>query len=441
MPRPNLPNGSSVASRPTDIAAPDLTRRTLVLGATALPLLMLPGCGGTGVTTRLRVVNASLAYSAVDIYHDDDLLITALAAQSTSAWLELDSTRSAPLEVRRGGVLLVEAEWEPDTASDSTAIYSGNTDSPALLVEEDSDTDPGDNRCSLRAFNACDTASIDIYITTPGIPLTDAPPIFAGAEQGAYTEAAEAISGAQQLRITAAGDKGTIKLDVAITLPSNTAASLVVLPARSGVLVAAVLLASAADTVALSSAHARLRYVNALDVGTTMTPAFDDAAVTTAVKAPNATAYIQVASGEHPVGATIDGSTLSVTETLLPAQDHTWAVYGSDGARLTTLLLDDTRPAADTTKLRIRVVNLLAGVASVGLSIDLAPPAASAATGAASEYIEVTAGELRIDIVDAGQQVLATLEEQELDSGSVYTVFAMQGAGATGVVAQLRRDL
>jgi hypothetical protein len=95
---------------------------------------------------------------------------------------------------------------------------------------------PASGQTGLRVFNAGSaSSSYDVYVTTPNAPLGSTPPIFGGVTAGSSSGFIDvSTTGAQQVRVTAAGSKAVL-LDLGtVTFVAGQSVTLVLAPPLAG---------------------------------------------------------------------------------------------------------------------------------------------------------------------------------------------------------------
>lgn len=428
-------------SLPTTLKPVDGSRRSVVLLLGAAPLAaLLPACGGS-TTARLRIANASIAFPSVDVELNDDIIRRGVAAQTVDGYFDVDIDESdLTLGIRSASTTLAETGIGLNADERWTAIYYGSNGSAGLLAYEEDERDPDDDSdFRLRVFNGSDTATLDIYLTEADAQLSAVAPAVSAAPLNKLTSFDDIVAGTWRLRITTGGNPTELRLDTTVTMGRERVGTLVVFASTSGMLVNAALLVEDAAAVLLSNAHARLRFVNALSSNTAITPTIDGTASAATLPARSVTSYVEADIGERTLGALVGGASFTTTATLASATDVTFALYGADGAPKLLVIDDDNRAPTATGQSRIRLVNLVDGSGTLSLSINLGSAVLPVAPGETSDHLQLSSiADADIAIVDASGLPLASLPQQDLLAGGVYTVFAMAN-GAT-VTALLRRD-
>jgi hypothetical protein len=246
-----------------------------------------------------------------------------------------------------------------------------------------------------------------------------------------------------RLRVTAAGSKTDLRLDLpALALGSREVATLVLTPARGGTLVQALLLTQQGGITRLDSTAARVRVVAGVASAGTVGAAVGGVALMNAVGSPAVGLYGLVPAGTQPVALTVDGVPVAAADVVLAAGgDFTLLVRGTPAAAVPSWLEDDNRPAQDGTSARLRLVHGVADLATaLAMTVDFVPAADGVLPGTASGYASFAATTTaRLSVTAAGRPApLFTAVDQRLDAGGVYSVFVVGPVAApTGI---LRRD-
>jgi len=311
------------------------------------------------------------------------------------------------------------------------------------LATTDNQAAPTSGYASLRIFNAGVAAgALDVYVVATDADLSTAvaSASLSPATTGAYIDFPK---GTYHLRVTAAGNRADVRLDVpAITLADQQVASLVLTAASTGALVDGLLVNQGGSTTAWRNADARLRVVAAVTGNGTVAATTSDGALSTALQSPSVGSYavVPVALPGLVVkvnGIAIDTSTLAIAA----GADATLLVYGDAAAPQWRLLIDDNLPSTVTTNTKLRVVHVLNGLGStLSLSADYVGVANNVAFGTASAPADVAAGtSMRLEVdspVRTTPLYLAT--DVSLTAQNVYSLFAMGDAAAP--VTVLRKD-
>lgn len=196
------------------------------LATALLALATVAACGDDDAVTaptpapaRLKVVHAVGDAPPVDVRVDDGAAaVTGLAfRQSTPAYLVVPSgerrlrvlptgTQTAVIDAR------ATIAPEADVTVIATGRVSGGNVAPLVLV--DSNTTPAAGQVRVRVVHAAATVgSVDVYVSAPGAALP-ASPTLAGVPFRAASGYLAVPAGSYQVRVTPAGQRGTVAIDV-----------------------------------------------------------------------------------------------------------------------------------------------------------------------------------------------------------------------------------
>lgn len=212
------------------------------LAALAAAPVLLAGCGGGADRTkaRLRLVNATSGYDALDLVVDGTRRFAAVAYGAGDSYAEVDPGQ-ADGELRRPDATLALLSFTPSLAKDRdfTVLAYGGEGELATLLLDDNTRAPDRDKTRLRVVNAAaDAGALDVYLTGSDEALSGAVPVQAGAAVGGVGSFTTLSSGTRRLRITAAGSKTDVRLDVAgFMLGSEDVSTLVIVAGQGGVLV------------------------------------------------------------------------------------------------------------------------------------------------------------------------------------------------------------
>lgn len=419
----------------------------LLLAAALVVPALLAGCGDAGVDrtkAQLRVVNAS-EHAELDLRIDDSVRQGRIAYGESAGYLQTEpGARTLQLTRSASTTPLVSLAASLTRNRYTTLLAWGREGALQAALLDDNAAQPNEGRALLRVFNAApDAGALDVYLTAAGDDLATSVPVQAGAAAGTLGSALTVDSRSWRLRVTAAGSKTDLRLDLpALTLASRQVATLVLTPSRGGTLVGALLLAQQAGITRLDQASARVRVVAGVAAGATVGAAVGGVPLMNAVGSPAVGLYALVPAGTQPVALAVDGVPLASAGVVLAAGgDFTLLVRGTPAAPAAGWLEDDNRPALDGTSARLRLVHGVADLATpLAMTVDFVPAADGVLPGAASAYAAFAATTTaRLSVTASGQPApLFTAVDQRLDAGGVYSVFVVGPLAApTGI---LRRD-
>lgn len=415
---------------------------------TLLLALLLAACGGGEDRSKaqLRLLNASSAYDALDLVVDDQRLQTSVAYGQTASYVEIDPEETAT-EVTRPGSSTALASTRPTVREGdryTLVAYGGEGSLRTVLLDDNAD-DPDSGKARVRVLNAApDAGHLDVYLTAAGASLDDAQALQADAAAGTVTASTEVEAATWRLRITGAGDRTDLRLDLSgIVLASRQTVTLVVTPGSGGVLVNVLVVTQRGAITALAGASARVRAVAGVTDSGAVAATVNGTVLMNGTGAPAVGRYVLVSAGAATATVSVNGTPVTVpAATLAAGSDHTLLVWGDAAAPSAAWLADDNRPPSVATRAKLRLVHGVADLAAttLAMTLDFEPVADGVAGGSASPAALVTpTADGALSVTAVGRpSVLWGDGEVVLAAGSVYSLFVVGASSApTGI---LRRD-
>ena len=422
--------------------------KSILYAATAVATLLLSGCEGTGTggEASVRVVNASMDYSSVDLYLDDKRKIAAVGYESASSYLKVDAD-TYDVEFRRADASGSLDSFNEDLAGDDRLawlVLGASGDFQVLTISED--RDPADKDESLmRLVNAAsDAGPVDVYVTDSATDLADVSPTYSAV--AIDTLAGEGLvkfdSGTWRLRVTAAGSKTDVRLDRSdLVLASKGVYTLIVTGTTGGVLTDAMLLEQDGPLTLLPTTQARVRAAIGLDGGTNASVSVDGTALVSAATIPVLGTYRVVDAGAADVVLSVDGADVPVADVSLAAGSDYTLVYTGTPAAVTQSSVIDVNRLPTSGSFKVRLINAMSALGEpISMSVDFLPAADSVALGSVALSDEIDAVDNgRIDVTRVTtSSTLYSLTSVSLVSQAVYTQVMFGSAAApTGA---LRKD-
>jgi hypothetical protein len=412
-----------------------------------LPALWLAACGGGNdrdrTSAQLRLVNAS-GYTALDLRVDDSARQTQVAYGDSAVYVNVDPDDASTAVTRSGSTTALQS-LTPALARDNsyTLLAYGPEGALRVLLLDDNLGAPVAGRSLLRVVNgAPDAGPVDVYLTAAGDSLATAVPLQAAVAPGAAL-LSEVVPASWRLRVTAAGSKTDLRLDLpALNLVDRGVATLVLSAARGGALVNTLLLAQRGGVTRADAAQARVRVVAGLAAGGAVSAQVGGNTLLSSVGSPAVGLYALLPAGVQPVTLAVNGAALTAPDIdLAPGADYTLLVSGTAGAARADWISDDNRLPADSSTARLRLVHGVANVAgALSMTADFVPVADAVARGQASAYAAIAGtSTARLSVTAAGEaQLLYSAIEQRLDAGANYSVFVVGDLSAP--VGILRKD-
>jgi len=412
--------------------------------------VLLTACGGGNdrdrTRARLRLVNAS-GYFGLDLRVAKSVRQASVAYGEAAAYVEID-TSEADTDVTASTSATALQSLLPVLKRDNsyTLLATGPEGALRVRLLDDNLGQPEVGRSRLRLVHgAADAGAVDVYLTAAGDSLATAVPLQAGLAPGAEPVLTEAATATWRLRVTAAGSKADLRLDLpAITLAERGTATLVLTATRGGALVNALLLAQQGAITRADVAHARVRVVAGVALGGVVSAQVSSTVLMNSVGSPAVGLYALVASSTaaQQVQLSVDGRALMAPPVVLQrGADYTLMLSGLPETPRADWLSDDNRLPVDRGRTKLRLVHGLAGFSgTLSLTADFLPVASGVLPGQASAYGEVQASNLaQLAVGGSGQaQAVFRAVEQQLQADAVYSLFMVGTLAAP--VGILRRD-
>lgn len=208
-----------------------LCARLLCLGT----ILLIAGCGGGG-STRLRLMNAVPDESSLDVLVDSTSVSSNLAYGTSTGYLsEKSGSRQVAIEPSGSSTTLLQQSISLGSGSDTTVISSNFSSEVANLVLTDDNSAPASSDFKLRVVNASPSLGpADVYIVTPGTPLTTVSPTLTNLNFGAAAAYQSLAAGNYEIELTSVGQKFAVIDTGTVTFGSGQVRTLVGLNSQQG---------------------------------------------------------------------------------------------------------------------------------------------------------------------------------------------------------------
>ena len=419
--------------------------------AVAITAALVAACGGGADRTKaqVRLVNASADYAQLELRVDSQLRLSQVTYGGAEGYIEVDPGKSSST-ISSAGSATPLLSFTPAVSEKKylTLLAYGPAGALRQQPVDDNVGAPDTDRALLRVFNAAsDAGALDVYLTATNDALSSAVPVQTAAAYGVLGAATTVFSGTWRLRVTAAGSKTDVRLDMpALVLPSKHIATLVLTPTAGGVLVNALVLAQQGAITRQDALHARVRLAHVVTDSATLDAQVGAVDLGRALGAPSLGNYVLVPTGASTPALSLNGQALATAAfTLASGRDYTLMVHGLATAARVTWLMDDNRLPSDATRTKLRLVNAMAdSAAPLAMTLDASPVASNVAQAAASLHavVDATSGNStdgKIAITASGLSTpLFTTNDQVLRANAVYSVFLIgRQAAPTGL---LKRD-
>lgn len=423
--------------------------RKLLLAATcSLGLSLIPGCGTDGPVGKVRLVNATTAYTTMDLFADGDAVTTGVPVDSVSAYADVKEG-SRVLSVRLGGAASDATTSTQSVSTDKHYSLVAYLSGTALTTQwlSDEEPAPSGNYAKLRVLNAASTqvGGVDVYLLPTAracatLGLTDTP--VAAGVSGLQTAFASVVSSAgagtsYNVCVTAAGSKSDVRLATpSVAFVNAQVATLILAPTTGGVLLNGFLLAQQGALTPLATTSARVRVVADAASAASVSVTLNGETFFAADTSPQLTDYQTIDAGSAAIGVFIDSVQVTAPTTAITAGgDYTLVVAGTSAAPSVALLTDDNSASTSTTAtVKIRLVNGANGAGTANLLVNGLQVASNVALGAGSTYAQVAPSAAQASLTSrSGATTLFSATTQTLSANAVYTLFLLGDVGSGDV--------
>lgn len=402
--------------------------------------LALSACGGSGESndgnTNVRLLNASVGYASLDLKVNDTKVNTGVGFGTVANYASI-STGSNTTELLIGGTTtLLATPALSSLVKDGhyTLIAFGNTGAMATRLLNESETEPASGNTKLLTLNlAPDSGNVDVYVTTPGTSLADATPTASSLIPGNGDAYRTLTAGTYQIRVTAAGSKSDLRLDIpSVALDSTKVNTLVLTSATGGVMVNGLMLGQQGAVTKYENGLAKVRVISSLPRTATVSAKLNGTSVLSNAGSPAvSTNYSDITVTN---GVKVEWSVNGVAQAAKQVSLDRSAVYGmliwgdTSAPQLTALKEDNALPTTLNTA-KVRILNGVAGLGDVALYVNASPVLSGVTPGTLStSYQASTTSEIQFD-VRAGAPTVFTAKKT-LTAGKVYTILLSGTPGA-----------
>lgn len=439
------------ASTPRELSRP-VSRRTALMAVIATPIGLAAcggGKGGSGGQSSVRALNLTNDLPSIDLYIGGNKQFSALTSNTLSANVSVDAASYA-INVNSAGNASTLATGTYSLSKDAhyTAVVWGTQSNlrVSTLPEDEDGSGIGAGNTRVRMFNATtETGAVDVYFTAPAADLGAATPNQASLPSGQLAGFREIPAGTYRLRVTGVGKPDDVRLDVdAVTLAAGKFATLVITGGLGGVLVNGTLVQQQGTVASLPNATARVRVIASVDNGGVVAVTTGSTVVSGGLVSRDSN-YVLVPAGVLTNTVRVNGNIVSSgPQTFVAGNDYTMLVYGPPSAPRVSLISDDNKLPLSTTRTKIRVINAVASLDALSLSVDNGGVAASSfvSAGTASAYSQVASNasaQIEVNSPTLGPVYLTSrsLGDALLGQG-VYTVLVYSSTrNSNGIASKL----
>jgi hypothetical protein len=415
---------------------------------------LLSACGGSGgssgSSTQVRLLNASVGYSSLDLSVNSAATNTGVAYGSVGSYASVD-TSATSTQILTSGVGATVANLTPTLAADShytiIAYGWGGAVRNSLLQEVEAAADA--NKTKLLVLNlAPDAGALDVYITTANNSdsLETATPVASGIAGGTGSGYNSLNAGTFRITLTGTGKPSDIRLDLpSVTLDSTGVATLIATATSGGRLVNGMVLKQQSTVSNLPTAKARVRVAATMSSANaaSVNASIGGLSVLPSTLAPQIGAYTTVDAGAPVLDLRVNGIALNTSNpTLKAGGDYTLLVWGTAASPQLSVLSDDNRLPTASGTAKIRLINGLSGAATgLGMAMDYSSIASNVAPGSSSSAAVVnasaTASLLTVNS-PASSTAIYSNASLIVPTSAVFSLFMMGDPAAP--IGQLVRD-
>lgn len=409
-----------------------------------LLVLTLAACTAEGQksnVSKLRVFNAVHESSALRVNASEDGDIVAQLTPATLAAYKEVKSGSQTLKVyTNAGTQILESSATLAEDGKQLLVIAGTLGNYQGYLVDDSYTDPSDGKAKVRILHsAIGVGTLDVYLTAPGEDIAQVNATASGIATRATGAFFEVSAGSYKLRLTPSGSKEVIYESDTIALANKEVVSFLAYPTGSGKLVGVSQLAhdDAGAATTLASKVARFKSANGVP-GATYNVLVDGVLRLAGIPQPGLSSYQVIASGSRQIRiepTTTPGTAIAnATLNFEPAREYTLLTVGSGGSAGVVAIADNTQTAS-TNKVRLRVINAVAGGDPVNLLVNFTTSTSNIPAPSASRYVELDIGTYNIAVSSANSGVtLLSIPAQEFDSDDINKMYAILLTGAPGAV-------
>ncbi|MCV2353019.1 DUF4397 domain-containing protein [Paucibacter sp. B2R-40] len=410
--------------------------------------LLLSACGGGGSgdnNANIRLLNATRSYAGLALSMNDKSVNSDVAYASVGSYASVDTgTTSSQIQTTGIGTTVASLSPSLNKGSNYTMIAYGWAGAVhTSMLQEDQEAAASGKTKFLLMNLAPDAGALDFYLSVVGDSLDNEAAVASNIAGGLSSGFNTINSGSYRLRITSAGKKSEVRLDIpSITLASTGVATLIVTSNDGGILVNGILLQQKGEAGNFLSSEARARVITSFGDGVRVTAQLNGNSLMGNAVAPAIGEYINTQAGASSLNVTINGNPMNLSAPVLKAgADYTLLVWGDSAAPQLTVLSDDNRLAATAGAVKMRLVNAVTNLNSgLSLSVDYSAIASTVlpGTGSTPSLLSSSTSSLLSVNSSASSTPAYSITELPLVSNGVYSVF-MLGA-ADKMVGTLRRE-
>lgn len=393
------------------------------------------GSGSNDGNTNVRLLNASVGYSSLDLKVNDTKVNTGVNFGTVSGYGSIGTGSNTSELLVAGTTTLLSTPALSNLVKDGhyTLIAFGNTGSMATRLLNESEAEPTTGNTKLLTLNLSpDAGTVDVYVTAPGASLSDSTPTASSLIPGNGDAYRTITSGTYQIRVTSAGNKSDLRLDIpSVNLDSTKVNTLVLTSATGGVMVNGLLLGQQGTVTKYENGLAKVRALSALTRSDKATIRLNGSTALDDKAAPARSSYFDITvTNGLKVDWSVNGTAQAPrTLSLERSGVYSMLLWGDAAAPTLTALKEDNSLPTGLNQAKVRVLNSVKGLGKVSLYIDAQPLIADVAPGQlSSSTLLSTTSEIQFDVRAGAPTVF--LSKKTLTAGKVYTIWLTGTPGA-----------
>ncbi|MEP7063633.1 MAG: DUF4397 domain-containing protein [Betaproteobacteria bacterium] len=374
---------------------------------------------------------------SVDVKTDDATAWTGIGFGMPTAYQSFDNKQTTFQVFRSGDASpFVSASGSLAANQPYALVVFGTVANPVTLIQGDSFPQVNPGNTQLRFVHAAfATAGLDVYVTTPGLPLANLSPQFQMGFSG-NTSFALTNTGDYELRLLrsnsglVAYDSGTISL-------ADQATQTFYFFAKDGTHAINVLKVnnSGGDTAVIPNTLAAVKVVNAAYQTPSVDQKWDGNVGAANVVYPGATqTYYTLPVGTHTItfeaSAAPGAAIASASESFVSATDSTILISGANGSQVITKFADNNISPSSSVA-RVRMINASPDVPAFDVVIDDVVKATNVAYTHASDYFDLDNGNHHVQLMVPGTTTpIFNIDSQQFGTTQVTSFYLVGPSSA-----------
>ncbi len=410
------------------------------LGLLAVTLLVAACGADKDKRAQIRLLNASPELASAELVIDKDKLAGPVSALTLSAYARRgDGTASLQVRNSSGGATVATSPATLKADAHYTLIAYGAGGAMRTSLVEEEQAEPASGQSKLMVLNlAPDAGPVDVFLTDANAALASAQPFASNVAPGQGSGFLARDSGSYRLRVTGAGKRDDVRLDLAaVTLDSAKVSTLVLRGSAGGVLVHALKLPQRGELSRMDNGSARVRVVAAISAGR-IDASIAAQSLLENSRSPAIGPYRTVPAGTQVPSITVDGIAVAPTlPSLVAGGDYTLLLRGTAAAPVMQALVDDNRLPTVSGQARLNLVNGLDLPASLNFNYS---PVTQAIGPGGTGSANVAATNAALVSVTSSQfsDPLYTQRDLAVSAEGVYSLFLVNADSPQGIVRRER---